>query len=278
MLNENINLQEEFNKRVQRLKEGNLFRIKQLANFMKFYNEDKRSMVEYFRDSFIDQVGDVPKIMFEVLTDVISTTFFKESRQNGNAYYIIFSDMLYKEFAWMVKKFKAKEHIDIVSNLIRSWNEPKWGPLKEAMYLKDFTDYLLKIIEDHKFNLEDEKYRQGLDDDIFVQNFNSRANMFITEGLKNNFIRDYFNLDLRDKILEEQYRNNVDKEKFMNLMNSTDENLLNRRKNTAIKFKPIFQALKEKLMEQIVRREIFIKQLLTNRDNLYQDFVKNLKK
>ena len=278
MFNENINLQEEFNKRVQRLKEGNLFRIKQLANFMKFYNEDKRSMVEYFRDSFIDQVGDVPKIMFEVLTDVISTTFFKESRQNGNAYYIIFSDMLYKEFAWMVKKFKAKEHIDIVSNLIRSWNEPKWGPLKEAMYLKDFTDYLLNIIGEHKMNLEDEKYRQGLDDDIFVQNFNSRANMFITEGLKNNFIRDYFNLDLRDKILEEQYRNNVDKEKFMNLMNSTDENLLNRRKNTAIKFKPIFQALKEKLMEQIVRREIFIKQLLTNRDNLYQDFVKNLKK
>jgi len=278
MLNENINLQEEFNKRVQRLKEGNLFRIKQLANFMKFYNEDKRSMVEYFRDSFIDQVGDVPKIMFEVLTDVISTTFFKESRQNGNAYYIIFSDMLYKEFAWMVKKFKAKEHIDIVSNLIRSWNEPKWGPLKEAMYLKDFTDYLLNIIGEHKMNLEDEKYRQGLDDDIFVQNFNSRANMFITEGLKNNFIRDYFNLDLRDKILEEQYRNNVDKEKFMNLMNCTDENLLNRRKNTAIKFKPIFQALKEKLMEQIVRREIFIKQLLTNRDNLYQDFVKNLKK
>ena len=278
MLNENINLQEEFNKRVQRLKEGNLFRIKQLANFMKFYNEDKRSMVEYFRDSFIDQVGDVPKIMFEVLTDVISTTFFKESRQNGNAYYIIFSDMLYKEFAWMVKKFKAKEHIDIVSNLIRSWNEPKWGPLKEAMYLKDFTDYLLNIIGEHKMNLEDEKYRQGLDDDIFVQNFNSRANMFITEGLKNNFIRDYFNLDLRDKILEEQYRNNVDKEKFMNLMNSTDENLLNRRKNTAIKFKPIFQALKDKLMEQIVRREIFIKQLLTNRDNLYQDFVKNLKK
>ena len=278
MLNENINLQEEFNKRVQRLKEGNLFRIKQLANFMKFYNEDKRSMVEYFRDSFIDQGGDVPKIMFEVLTDVISTTFFKESRQNGNAYYIIFSDMLYKEFAWMVKKFKAKEHIDIVSNLIRSWNEPKWGPLKEAMYLKDFTDYLLKIIDEHKINLEDEKYRQGLDDDIFVQNFNSRANMFITEGLKNNFIRDYFNLDLRDKILEEQYRNNVDKEKFMNLMNSTDENLLNRRKNTAIKFKPIFQALKDKLMEQIVRREIFIKQLLTNRDNLYQDFVKNLKK
>ena len=278
MLNENINLQEEFNKRVQRLKEGNLFRIKQLANFMKFYNEDKRSMVEYFRDSFIDQGGDVPKIMFEVLTDVISTTFFKESRQNGNAYYIIFSDMLYKEFAWMVKKFKAKEHIDIVSNLIRSWNEPKWGPLKEAMYLKDFTDYLLKIIDEHKINLEDEKYRQGLDDDIFVQNFNSRANIFITEGLKNNFIRDYFNLDLRDKILEEQYRNNVDKEKFMNLMNSTDENLLNRRKNTAIKFKPIFQALKDKLMEQLVRREIFIKQLLTNRDNLYQDFVKNLKK
>ena len=277
MLNENINIQEEFNKRVQRLKEGNLFRIKQLANFMKFYNEDKRSMVEYFRDAFFDQVGDVPKIMFEVITDVISSTFFKES-QDRNAYYVIFSDMLYKEFAWMVKKFKTKEHIDIVSNLIRSWTEPKWGPLKEAMYLKDFTDYLLKIIEEHKINLEDEKYRQGLDDEIFVQNFNSRANMFITEGLKNNFIREYFNLDLRDKIIEELFRNNVDKEKFMNLMDSTDESLMNRRKNTAIKFKPIFEALKEKLMEQLVRREMFIKQLLTNRDELYQDFVKNLKK
>ena len=277
MLNENINLQEEFNKRVQRLKEGNLFRIKQLVNFMKFYNEDKRSMIEYFRDSFIDQEGDIPKIMFEVITDVISTTFYKES-QNENSYYIIFCDMLYKEFTWMVKKFKTKEHIEIVSNLIRSWTEPKWGPMKEAIYLKDVTDYLLKIIEEHKINLEDEKYRQGLEDEISFQNFNSRASIFITEGLKNNLIRDYFNLDLRDKILEEQYRNNVDKDTFMNLMNSTDENLLNRRKNTAIKYKPIFLALKEKLMEQIVRRELFIKQLLNNRDNLYQDFVQNLKK
>ena len=277
MLNENINLQEEFNKRVQRLKEGNLFRIKQLVNFMKFYNEDKKSMIEYFRDSFIDQEGDIPKIMFEVITDVISTTFYKES-QNENSYYIIFCDMLYKEFTWMVKKFKTKEHIEIVSNLIRSWTEPKWGPMKEAIYLKDVTDYLLKIIEEHKINLEDEKYRQGLEDEISFQNFNSRASIFITEGLKNNLIRDYFNLDLRDKILEEQYRNNVDKDTFMNLMNSTDENLLNRRKNTAIKYKPIFLALKEKLMEQIVRRELFIKQLLNNRDNLYQDFVQKLKK
>ena len=277
MINENFNLQEEFNKRVQRLKEGNLFRIKQLANFMKFYNEDKKSMVEYFRDSFLYQNGDVPKIMFEALTDVISTTFFKES-QNRNSYYIIFSDMLYKEFDWMVKKFKTKEHIEIISNLIKSWSEPKWGPLKEAMYLKDFTGYLLKIIEEHKINLEDEKYKQGLEEEIFVQNFNSRASMFITDGLKNNFIREYFNLDLRDKILDEQYRNNVDKTKFMDLMNNNDENLLNRRKKMAIHYKPIFLALKEKLMEQIFRREMFIKQLLTNRDNLYQDFVKNLKK
>jgi hypothetical protein len=244
---------------------------------MKFYNEDKKSMVEYFRDSFIVQEGDIPKIMFEVITDVISTTFYKESRDR-NSYYIIFCDMLYKEFTWMVKKFKTKEHIEIVSNLIRSWTEPKWGPMKEAIYLKDVTDYLLKIIEEHKNNLEDEKYRKGLDDEIFAQNFNSRANMFITEGLKNNFIREYFNLDLRDKIIEELFRNNVDKEKFMNLMDSTDESLMNRRKNTAIKFKPIFEALKEKLMEQLVRREMFIKQLLINRDQLYQDFVKNLKK
>ena len=83
MLNENFNLQEEFNKRVDRLKEGNLFRTKQLSNFMKFYNEDKKSMVEYFRDSFLYQNGDVPKIMFECLTDVISTTFFKEIQNKG---------------------------------------------------------------------------------------------------------------------------------------------------------------------------------------------------
>ena len=67
MLNENFNLQEEFNKRVDRLKEGNLFRTKQLSNFMKFYNEDKKSMVEYFRDSFLYQNGDVPKIMLKFL-------------------------------------------------------------------------------------------------------------------------------------------------------------------------------------------------------------------
>ena len=277
MLNENFNLQEEFNKRVDRLKEGNLFRTKQLSNFMKFYNEDKKSMVEYFRDSFLYQNGDVPKIMFECLTDVISTTFFKES-QNRNSYYIIFSDMLYQEFDWMVKKFKTKEHIEIISNLIKSWTEPKWGPLKEAMYRKDFTDYLLKILNEHKSNLEDEKYRQGLEQEIFVQNFNSRANMFISDGLKNSFIREYFNLDLRDKILEEQYKNNVNKETFMNLMNNNDEKTLNRRKYNALKYRPIFVALREKLMDQIIRREMFIKTLLSNRDNLYQEFVKNLKK
>ena len=277
MINENLNLQEEFNKRVERLKEGNLLRIKQLSNFMKYYNEDKKSMVEYFRDSFLYQNGDVPKIMFESLTDIISTTFFKES-QDPNSYYIIFSNMLYKEFDWMVKKFKTKEHIEIISNLIKSWNEPKWGPMKEAMYRKDFTDYLLKIINEHKINLEDEKYRQGLEQEIFVQNFNSRANMFILDGLKNSFIREYFNLDLRDKILEEQYKNNVNKDDFLNLMNSTDETKLARKKNTAIKYKPIFETLRNKLMEQIIRREMFIRQLVINRDNLYQEYVKNIKK
>ena len=146
------------------------------------------------------------------------------------------------------------------------------------MYRKDFTDYLLKILNEHKSNLEDEKYRQGLEQEIFVQNFNSRANMFISDGLKNSFIREYFNLDLRDKILEEQYKNNVNKETFINLMNNNDEKMLNRRKYTALKYRPIFVALREKLMDQIIRREMFIKTLLSNRDNLYQEFVKNLKK
>ena len=277
MLNENMNLQEEFNKRVQRLKEGNVLRIKQLSNFMKFYNEDKRAMVEYFKDSFLLQSGDIPKIMFEVLTDVISTTFFKES-QNKDSYYIIFCDMLYNEFLWMVKKFKTKEHIDLISNLIKSWSEAKWGPLKEAMYKKDVTEYLTKIINEHKINLEDEKYRQGLEQDILVQNLNSKSNIFISDGLKISFIRDYFNLDLRDKIIEEQYRKNVNKEEFMNLMNNKDEGLLNRKKNIAIKYRPIFLALKDKLMEQIVRREMFIKQLLNNRNELYNDFLNNIKK
>ena len=277
MLNENINLQEEFNKRVVRLKEGNILRVKQLSNFMKYYNEDKRAMVEYFKESFLLQKGDIPKIMFEALTDVISTTFFKES-QNPNSYYIIFSDMLYNEFLWMVKKFRTKEHIDIITNLIKSWSEPKWGPLKEAMYKIDFTDYLLKVINEHKNNLEDDKYLQGLEEEIFVQNLNSKSNMFISDGLKIGFIRDYFNLDLRDKILEEQYNKNVSKDEFINLMNNTDENMMNRKKSIAIKYKPIFLALKDKLMEQIVRREIFIKQLLNNRNELYQEFLNNIKK
>ena len=97
-------------------------------------------------------------------------------------------------------------------------------------------------------------------------------------GLQNSFIREYFNLDTKDKILEEQYRQNVDKDEFINLMNSTDPNLLNRKKNIAVKYKPIFEALKEKLILQIVRRELFIKELLNNRDQLYQEFEQNLKK
>lgn len=277
MLNEGFNLTEEFNKRVQRLSDGNLFRIKQLSNFVKFYNEDKKAMVECFRDSFVNQNGDIPKIMFESLSDIISTTFYKES-QKENAYYVLFSQLLASEFVWMVKKFKTKQQIDIISNLIKSWSEKKWGPMKEAIYLKQFTDYLGAILSEHKINLEDENYVKQLDDDIFVQNLNSRANSFIMNGLQNSFIREYFNLDTKDKILEEQYRQNVDKDEFINLMNSTDPNLLNRKKNNAVKYKPIFEALKEKLILQIVRRELFIKELLNNRDQLYQEFEQNLKK
>ena len=277
MLNEGFNLPEEFNKRVQRLSDGNLFRIKQLSNFVKFYNEDKKAMIECFRDSFVNQNGDIPKIMFESLTDVISTTFYKESLKE-NAYYVLFSNLLYTEFGWMVKKFKTKQQIDIISNLIKSWSEKKWGPLKEAIYLKEFTDYLGEILSEHKINMEDENYVKQLDNDIFVQNLNSRANSFIMNGLKDPFIREYFNLDTKDKILDEQYRRNVNKEEFMNLMDSNDPNLLNRKKNIALKFRPIFESLKEKLMEQSVRRELFIKQLLKNRDQLYQDFEQHLKK
>ena len=277
MINEGFNLQEEFNKRVQRLQDGNLFRIKQLSNFVKFYNEDKKAMVDCFRDSFVNQNGDIPKIMFECLTDIISTTFYKE-RLNENAYYVLFSNLLYNEFVWMVKKLKTKQQIDIVSNLIKSWSERKWGPLKEQIYLKDFTDYLMGIISEHKINMEDEAYVKQLDNDIFEQNLNSRANSFIMNGLKNPFIIDYFNIDTKDKVLDELYRRNVNTEEFMNLMNNNDPNMLKRKRNVVIKFKPIFEALQIKLMDQIVRRELFIKQLLKNRDELYKEYEQNLKK
>ncbi len=61
-------------------------------------------------------------------------------------------------------------------------------------------------------------------------------------------------------------------------MNSTDPNLFNRKRNIALKYRPIFEALKEKLILQIVRRELFIKEILNNRDQIYQDFEQNLKK
>ena len=126
--------------------------------------------------------------------------------------------------------------------------------------------------------MDDDNYVKQLDNDIFAQNLNSRAIIFIMNGLKDPFIRDYFNLDTKDKILEIQYRSNVNKEEFIKLMNSNDPKLINRKKNNAIKYKPIFEALKDKLMEQIVRRELFIKQLLKNRNKLYQEFESNLKK
>ena len=277
MLNEGFNLPEEFNKRVERLSDGNLFRIKQLSNFVKFYNDDKKAMVDCFRDSFVNQNGEIPKIMFECLTDIISTTFYKEG-QNENSYQVLFSKLLYSEFIWMVKKFKTKQQIDIVSNLIKSWSEKKWGPMKDAIYLKDFTDYLLEIVSEHKINMEDEKYVKQLDVDIFVQNLNSRANSFIMNGLQNPFIRDYFNLDMNDKIIDEQYRNNVNKDEFMNLMNNTDPNTFNRKRDIMNKYRPIFEALKEKLITQIVRREIFIKELTNNRNQLYDEFENKLKK
>lgn len=278
MINEGLNLPEEFNKRVQRLSEGNLFRIKQLSNFVKFYSEDKKAMVDCFRDSFVNQNGDIPKIMFECLTDIISTSFYKESQSKKNSYYVLFSQLLASEFRWMVKKFKTRQQIEIVSNLIRSWSEKKWGPMKEAIYLKDFTDYLGVILSEHKINMENENYVKQLDDEIFLQNLNSKANTFIMKGLQNNFIREYFNLDMKDKILDEQYRSNVDKEEFINLMNNPDPNTLDRKRKIVIKFRPIFEALKEKLIAQIVRREIFIKELVNSRDQLYTEFEQNLKK
>ena len=275
MLNEGFNLAEEFNKRVQRLSEGNLFRIKQMSNFVKFYNDDKKAMVECFRDSFVNQNGDIAKIMFECLTDVISTTFYKESHKE-NAYYILFSNLLYTEFGWMVKKFKTKQQLDIVSDLIKSWSEKKWGPLKEQIYKNDFTDYLLTIIVEHKINLDDDMYVKQLDDEILDENLKSKANSFILNGLKLPFIRDYYNLDAKDKILDEQYRSNVNRDEFINLMNNNDTKMLNRKRNIAIKFKPIFEDLKQKNMEQIVKRELFIKQLLQERDKLYNEFEQKL--
>ena len=275
MINEGFNLQKEFNKRVEKLKEGNLFRIKQLSNFVKFYNENKTAMVDCFRDSFVDLNGDVSKAMFECLTDIISTTFYKEPN-NLNAYYVLFSNLLYTEFGWMVKKFKTKQQLDIVSDLIKSWSEKKWGPLKEQIYKNDFTDYLLTIIAEHKINLDDDMYVKQLDDEILDENLKSKANSFILNGLKLPFIRDYYNLDAKDKILDEQYRSNVNRDEFINLMNNNDPKMLNRKRNIAIKFKPIFEALKQKNMEQIVKRELFIKQLLQERDKLYNEFEQKL--
>ena len=275
MINEGFNLQKEFNKRVEKLKEGNLFRIKQLSNFVKFYNEDKKAMVDCFRDSFVYQSGDVPKAMFECLTDIISTTFYKEPN-NVNAYYVLFSNLLYTEFSWMVKKLKTEQQLDIVSNLIKSWSEKKWGPLKEQIYKNDFTDYLQNILLEHKINLADDWYLKQLDDEILDQNLKSRANSFIMNGLKLPFIRDYYNLETRDKILDEQYRFYVNKDEFINLMNKNDPKLLNRKRGNATKYKPIFEALKQRYMEQIVRRELFIKQLLQERDKLYTEFEQNL--
>ena len=275
MINEGFNLQKELNKRVEKLKEGNLFRIKQLSNFVKFYNEDKKAMVDCFRDSFVYQSGDVPKAMFECLTDIISTTFYKEPN-NVNAYYVLFSNLLYTEFSWMVKKLKTEQQLDIVSNLIKSWSEKKWGPLKEQIYKNDFTDYLQNILLEHKINLADDWYVKQLDDEILDQNLKSRANSFIMNGLKLPFIRDYYNLEVRDKILDEQYSFNVNKDEFINLMNKNDPKLLNRKRGNATKYKPIFEALKQRYMEQIVRRELFIKQLLQERDKLYTEFEQNL--
>ena len=232
-------------------------------------------MVDCFRDSFVYQSGDVPKAMFECLTDIISTTFYKEPN-NVNAYYVLFSNLLYTEFSWMVKKLKTEQQLDIVSNLIKSWSEKKWGPLKEQIYKNDFTDYLQNILLEHKINLADDWYVKQLDDEILDQNLKSRANSFIMNGLKLPFIRDYYNLEVRDKILDEQYRFNVNKDEFINLMNKNDPKLLNRKRGNATKYKPIFEALKQRYMEQIVRRELFIKQLLQERDKLYTEFEQNL--
>lgn len=275
MSTDHTNLADEFNLRVANLKEGNHFRIKQLSNFVKFYNTDKKAMVDLWRESFVNLKGDQPKIMFECLTDIISTTFYKEDpKNNENAYHVLFSKLLYEEFCWMVKKFKTKQQIEIISNLIKSWSEKKWGPYKSAIYHEDFTNYLIDILNEHKLNMEDGIYLTGLDEQIFDQYLHSKANSFIMNGLNNPLIKEYFNLDTNDKVLAMQYTNNVDKEIFIGLMNNNDPNLENRKRTVVKKYKPIFLKLKERIMEQLVRRELFIKQLLINRNNLYKDYEK----
>ena len=272
MLNvEGFNLQEEFNKRIKNLSDANHFRIKQLSNFIKFFNEDKKAIVDYFRESFVNLKGEIPKVMFECLTDVISSTFYKDS-QSEDSYYVLFSKLLLNEFHWMVKKFRTKQQIEIVANLIKSWSEKKWGPCKEAIYLKDFTDYLNTLLTEHKINMDDECYVLHLDDTAFDQYLNSKANSFIMNGLRNSFIKQYFNLYLKDKVLNSQYYQNVDKQEFMNLILREDQDITRRKLGVINKFKPIFLILKEKLMEQIIRRELFIRQLLLNRNQLYMQY------
>ncbi len=272
-----MNLVEEFSKRVNHLVEGNHFRIKQLSNFIKFYCEDKKAIVDLWSESFASSKDDQPKIMFEVLSDVISTTFYQPF-VGEDSYHILFSNLLYDNFDWMVLKFKIKNQIDIVTNLISTWSEKKWGPMKNAIYGEDFTDYLKNILTKHKTNLDDEDYRSQLDQAGKKGYISTKASNFVVNGLKNKFIMDYFILDANDKVLTNQWNSNVNKDSFLALLESQDPNLQNRKKTNAEKFKPIFKIIRQKLMEQLVRREIFIKKLAEKRDKIYQDYVNELTK
>ena len=277
MKNEEIfNLKNEFNKRVNNLIDGNHFRIKQLSNFMKFYSEDKKSIVDCFKETFYKVKGEIPKIMFECLTDVISSTFYKDNKKE-DSYHVLFSQLLFHEFYWMVKKFRTKKQIEIIEKLIISWSEKKWGPCKQAIYLNEFTDFLLAILQDHKINMDNESYNQNLDDIIIDNYLTEKSNSFIINGLKNPLIKQYFNIYLNDKILESQYGENVSKDEFIGLLSNNNPNLMRRKNGIVKKFKPVFSTLKNKLMEQIVRRELFLKQLIENRDKIYSEYVENLK-
>lgn len=275
LASESFSLQDEFNKRINRLSDANHFRIKQLSNFIKYYDEDKKTMVDCFKESFITQKDEIPKIMFECLTDVISSTFFKD-RQNEDSYQVLFSKLLLTEFNWMAKKFRTKQQIEVVSSLIKSWSEKKWGPCKEAIYQNEFTEYLSTLLTEHKINMDDQSYINHLDDTIYYQYLSSKTYSFIMNGLKNDFIKQFMNLDIKDKALEYFYRQNVNIDEFMKLINDQNPDTRRRKMLIMYKYKPIFIKLKELIIRQITSREIFIRKLLTNRNELYKEYEKYL--
>ena len=257
------NLEEEFNNIISNIENNNM-KTEQLVIFanLNFVN-DKIKLIDCFLKSFVTKSENISLILFKFLSEMISSTYFEE-RDSDDSYYQHFAELLYNEFHWLSKKFKSLEISSAITTIISKWSEKAWGPMKnEVIYLNDFTEHLIDILRDHCQNLKNQNYVNDLDNLVSNHYLIYRKIKFIKNGLDNPLVRESFNLRIRDKNLDHIFKIRATKDILYNYLNIP--NFIDKGKYIN-KYRNDLMELRDLIAEQMVKRELFIKQLLKDKE------------